>query len=386
MSASKGMAPSLENAEGHHVDGGRNVVLGDRGQGGKDVFYAAVQMSRVPMCLADPNLPDCPLVFVNQAFEHLTGYSKHEALGKNCRFLQGDGSAGLALDTLADAVRNQRDVSVEILNYRKDDTPFWNALHVSPVFDDGGNILYLFSSQFDVTLRRDAEAVLQRSQRMEAMGSIAANVAHEVNNLATVVSGSLEQARLHPSSAAQAKQLDRANWGVEKTSRLIQQMLSFSRLQFHDARPVDLNQLVYSMDSLLTQLAGKGVNLQFRLAEGELFARLDVGQLELALLNLVRNAVDAMPDGGVLTIGTRARGEDGADRMASLSVSDTGVGMTLEVQQQATDPFFTTKDKGKGTGLGLSMVHGFAKQSGGRIEIFSRPGSGTRVVLLFPIL
>lgn len=386
MSDSKGVAAgTADTDQGHHIEDGRNVVSGDPGSGGQDVFHAAVQMSRMPMCLADPHAHDCPLVFVNRAFERLTGYSKEDVLGRNCRFLQGDGSAGPAVDAIADAIKHEQDISVEILNYRKDGSQFWNALYLSPVFNEAGKLLYFFASQLDVTRRRQAEAVLQRSQRMEAMGSMAASVAHEINNLMTVVAGSLEQAGMHPSSTTQVKQIDRANWGVEQTSRLVQQMLSFSRRQFHNTRPADLGSLVRGMDSLLTQVAGAGIRLDIQLAAEPLPILIDVGQLELALLNLVRNAVDAMPSGGTLTVGTRARGGQDAGRMAVVSVSDTGVGMTPDVHRQATEPFFTTKDRGKGTGLGLSMVQGFVDQSDGQLEIRSHSGHGTRVAMLFPI-
>ena len=374
------------DAEGHHTGEGRNVIQGDQGRGGRDVFFAAVQMSRMPMCLSDPNRPDNPLVFVNRAFEKLTGYSEQEVVGRNCRFLQGPESDRDAIAELHRAVRARADVSVELYNYRKDGSGFWNALYLSPVFDDQGNLLYSFASQLDVTKRRQAEAVMQQSQRMEALGSMATGVAHEFNNLMTIVAGSLEQARAHPSSERQAKQLARAAWAADHAGRLTQQMLSFSRRQFHDAKPADLGSLARNLDSLMGQVAGDSVALEVSLSPEPLPVAVDAGQLELALLNLVRNAADAMPDGGRLKISTRSLGAGDGQLLAVLEVADTGTGMTPDVARRATDPFFTTKDRGKGTGLGLSMVDGFAQQSGGRMDIESAPGQGTRVRIVLPCI
>ncbi len=372
------------DARGHHSDAGRNVAIAGRGLGGKDIFFAAVQMSRMPMCLADPRQPDLPLVFVNEAFLRLTGYREAEVLGHNCRFLQGPDTDPEAVSRVRHAIHANEDAAVELINYRKDGSQFWNALYLSPVFDAGGQQIYIFASQLDVTRRKEAEAVLQRSQRMEALGGMASGVAHEFNNLMTVVLGSAERALARAVDEGQRKYLARIEWAARHGGRLTQQMLSFARRQFHDSRPADINALVAEMDALLAQIAGPNIAVSLDLAEGQLPVRLDAGQLELAVINLTRNAVDAMPDGGRLTLRTSAAASDGSARRITLSVEDTGQGMAPEVARRATEPFFTTKERGKGTGLGLSMVKGFAEQSGGSARVESREGQGTRVTLELP--
>jgi signal transduction histidine kinase len=182
------------------------------------------------------------------------------------------------------------------------------------------------------------------------------------------------------------QRLDRAKWAAQQAGRLTQQMLSFARRQFHDNQLLDLNDLLGDFDGILKQMAGAMVDLRFELAPRLLPVALDAGQLEMALLNLVRNASDAMPEGGRLRIMTRARaaGID-APAVAELCVQDEGSGMEPEVERRAVEPFFSTKPKGAGTGLGLSMVNGFVAQSGGRMTISTAVGRGTTVCLTFPL-
>jgi PAS domain S-box-containing protein len=127
--------------------------LDDRG----DVFFAAVEMTRMPMVLTDPNLPDNPIVFINRAFQDLTGYEQDEVLGRNCRFLQGAQTDREKVAELREAIEEKRAVSVELLNYKRDGTPFWNAVYIAPVYAKDGRLLYFFASQLDVTRRRTSE-------------------------------------------------------------------------------------------------------------------------------------------------------------------------------------------------------------------------------------
>ncbi|MBW4021912.1 MAG: PAS domain-containing protein [Proteobacteria bacterium] len=376
------------DGEGHHSSGGRNIIAGGLGHGGRDIFFAAVQMSRMPMCLTDPHQPDNPIIFANPAFEQLTGYAQEEILGRNCRFLQGVGTDREVVAAIRRGLDAGEDVHHELLNYRKDGTPFWSALFISPVVDSDGSLVYHFASQLNVTRRREAEAVLQQSQRMETLGTMASGMAHEFNNLMTVVLAGLERAADANDPALRQKQIDRATWGAQRAARLTSQMLSFARRQFHDDKVLDIGELLLNFDNILDQMAGDAVRVSLDLPAQPILAAVDAGQMELALLNLVRNAADAMPDGGEIIVRARAKGLDGpgsAD-VVEVSVTDTGTGMEAHVLRRAVEPFFTTKERGKGTGLGLSMVNGFVEQTGGRLEIESGSGQGTTIRLTFPRL
>jgi PAS domain S-box-containing protein len=369
-------------------EGGRNVIPAGLGHDGRDIFFAAVQMSRMPMCLTDPHQPDNPLIFCNQAFEKLTGYAQAEILGRNCRFLQGEGTDPEAIARIRRGLAAGEDIHHELLNYRKDGTSFWNAVFISPVVDSDGSLVYHFGSQLDVTRRREAEAVRQQSHRMEALGAMASGMAHEFNNLMTVVLASLERAAEESDDTKRARQVARANWGAQRAARLTSQMLSFARRQFHDNKVVEIGELLRDFDNILDQMAGDGVHVTLDVPEEPLRLEIDAGQMELALLNLIRNAADAMPKGGEITVRARRPDramEDGREAV-EVAVIDSGSGMAEAVARQAAEPFFTTKERGKAAGLGLSMVQGFVEQSGGKLEIDTSPGKGTAIHLLFPRL
>ncbi|GJE54347.1 MULTISPECIES: histidine kinase famiy protein [Methylobacterium] len=362
-----------------------------------NVFFAAVEMTRMPMVIADPRLPDTPIVYANSAFLTMTGYVHDEVVGRNCRFLQGPATDPEAAAKIARAIEARREVAVEILNYRKDGSAFWNALFISPVFDASGEAVYFFASQLNVSRRRDAEDALGQAQKMEALGQLTGGIAHDFNNLLQVILGYVDivAAGLDDPGADRARlgrATDSIRTAAERAATLTQQLLSFARKQRLEGRPVDLNQLVESMGELAGRTLGEQVAIETRLAPDLWTCRIDPAQAEVALLNVLINARDAMPKGGRLVIATEnltpqeATATSGlpGGRFVSVAVTDTGSGIPPELLARVMDPFFTTKEEGKGTGLGLSMVYGFAKQSGGTAQVSSVVGEGTTVRLSFP--
>jgi signal transduction histidine kinase len=244
--------------------------------------------------------------------------------------------------------------------------------------------------------RERVEATLRQMQRLEAVGQLTSGVAHDFNNLLTVVLGNIRfLEREFAAAGIDGKLKQRLGYmraAAERGAKLTDQMLSFSRRQRLEPRPLDLNEALGGMHELLQSTLGGSIRIETRLAPKLWSAMADPTQLELAVLNLAINARDAMEIGGTLTVSTGnvtlaapLHPEDPpAGEYVEICVSDTGCGMTPEVRAKAFEPFFTTKEIGKGSGLGLSQILGFAKQSGGGVGIDSRPGEGTSIRIYLP--
>ncbi|GLI93371.1 CHASE3 domain-containing protein [Methylocystis echinoides] len=244
-------------------------------------------------------------------------------------------------------------------------------------------------------LRLQAEAQLRQSQKLEALGHLAGGIAHDFNNQLAVIVASLNILRRRAEGVPGCEELCRSAEGsADRAARLVRRLLAFSREQPLDPKAVDPNELIEGLSQILKRTLGASVEIETHLADGLWRTYIDGHELENALLNLAVNARDAMPQGGRLIISTenavidaryRAKHPDvEPGQYVLISVTDTGEGMTPLVAARAFDPFFTTKPVGKGTGLGLSQVHGFVKQSNGHLKIYSEPGRGTSVKLLFP--
>ncbi|NJC34403.1 PAS domain S-box-containing protein [Sphingomonas jejuensis] len=379
-----------------HLAGAANHDMTDDSN---SIFFAAVKTTRMPMIVTDPNLPDNPIVFANPAFLNMTGYSWDELIGVNCRILQGPDTDRETVAEVRRAIERRQETSVEILNYKKNGAAFWNALFISPVFDADNRLIYFFASQLDVTRRRDAEEGLRQAQKMEAVGQLTGGVAHDFNNLLTVIQGFGDVLK---NQLEGDRELDRAKavrsinavlQAAERGATLTQQLLAFSRRQKLQGRVINIVDLVDELRPLIERTAGGLVTVRILHEQQTCNARIDPTQAELAIINILLNARDAMPNGGTIQIEVRNRtiedgdvgfGEIAAGDYVSVTITDEGTGMSPEVLKRVTEPFFTTKDQGKGTGLGLSMVYGFVKQSGGSLRIYSEEGLGTTVRMLFP--
>ncbi len=262
------------------------------------------------------------------------------------------------------AIAERKEIATEILNYRKNGSTFWNALFISPVYDPSGELVYFFGSQLDVSRRRDAEEALRQSQQMEALGQLTGGIAHDFNNLLQVVVGyvdilhsGLQDPATDPRRMMRA--VDNIRNAAERATTLTQQLLAFARKQRLDGRSVNLNNLVEGMRDLAGRTLGDEVAVEAELADGLWNARIDPTQTEVALLNILVNARDALPGRGTVTIRTENHVFDADElpsglpqpgRYVSVSVSDTGTGMPPEILARVMEPFFTTKEEGRGTG------------------------------------
>jgi PAS domain S-box-containing protein len=290
---------------------------------------------------------------------------------------------------LQETMSVQRPASLETYRARRDT---WYAINAFP--SSQGLAIYfrdITEQKQAVEVRRQIEAQLHQSQKMESVGQLTGGIAHDFNNLLTVVSGNLElieEARDYGRVRQFAAAAQRA---VGRGTKLTSQLLTFSRRQRLNPKPVNANQLISEFQGLIRQAVGGGCEVKLRTDEQLWMCNVDPSLLESALLNLALNGRDAMPDGGVLEIVTRnAVLDEGAvagclpGSYVMLSIRDTGCGMAPDVRDQIFEPFFTTKEVGKGTGLGLSMVYGFVRQSGGYVAVESAPGAGTTVALYLP--
>ncbi len=345
-------------------------------------------MTRMAMALADPNQPDCPLVYVNPAFADLTGYTAEEVVGRNCRFLQGPQTDPAMVARIRHTVAASETFNEEIYNYRKDGSGFWNALHLSPVFDEQGRLIYYFASQIDVSFKK--EAARRQAQRMASMHALSLGVAHEFNNLMTVVSGNVERATRHATDERQERYLDRAIWGARRAGLLAAKLVSLSERQIGCEEIADLNTALLAIGDRLARSVGERVRLRMDLAPGLIPVRLDFHHLEAALLNVVYNAADAAGGNDEIVVATNvldpAQAASALNTMdaVELTVTDSGAGMLREVAERATELFFTTKRADGNIGLGLFLVLAFVDECGGKLSISSEPGRGTTIRMIFP--
>ncbi len=280
----------------------------------------------------------------------------------------------------------------------------WYDIKFRPLYGNDGKLIGAFQFSYDVTDRlreqarlKEAEEQLLQSQKMEAVGQLTGGIAHDFNNLLAGIAGSLEllEKRIAEGrTSGNERYITAAQMSTKRAAALTQRLLAFSRRQTLDPRPTDLNRLVSGMEDLIRRSVGPDIDVEVVGAGGLWLTKVDSSQLESALLNLCINGRDAMaPNGGRLVVETAnrwlderaaAKRELAPGQYVSLSVTDTGTGMTPEIKARIFDPFFTTKPIGEGTGLGLSMVHGFVRQSGGQVRVYSEPGKGTTMTLYLP--
>jgi signal transduction histidine kinase len=241
----------------------------------------------------------------------------------------------------------------------------------------------------EIAERERAQAALVQSQKMEAIGQLTNGIAHDFNNLLTAIVGNVDMISRRSDDERIKRLAGYAHQAANRASRLTGQLLAFSRTQCLDLQPVSVDTLIDGMGDLMRRSIGPAIEIRIDLRTQEVLAVADPNQLELAVLNLIINARDAMPNGGTLTIATSIKRAEQAELLSGpyvvIAVADTGTGIPAHLLSKVFEPFFTTKPIGKGTGLGLSQVYGIAQQSGGSALVKSAPGKGTTVEIWLPI-
>ena len=339
--------------------------------------------------------PDGAILYGSPATTRILGYELPEFVGRNALDLIHPEDRDAVVGRLTESMANPGGRVDTAARVRHKDGS-WRYLEgvLTNLLDDP-SVAAIVNNYRDATERRSLEQQVIQAQKMEAVGRLAGGVAHDFNNILTAIGGytDLLLADL-PLDDPRREDVDEIHRAADRAAGLTQQLLAFSRRQVLQPRVIDLNALVANVEKLLRRLIGEDVLLATSLGTDVGRVRADPGQLEQVIVNLAVNARDAMPAGGRLTIETRNVDLDAAyaaehrsvvpGPYVVLAVSDTGTGMSSDVQSHMFEPFFTTKEVGKGTGLGLATVYGIVKQSGGSIWVYSELGHGTTIKVYLP--
>ncbi len=358
------------------------------------LLFAAIEQAAEGVIITDAT---GVIKYVNPAEEAVTGYSSDELTGRKANIFKSDKQDDNFYGNLWQTINAGKIWSGRFINKKKDGTEYHEDATISPVYNTSGKLTNFVALKRDVSKQIELQEQLFQAQKMEAVGTLAGGVAHDFNNLLQVVLGysdlMLERKQEEDPDYADLQQIYQAG---KRGADLVSALLTFSRKVETKYVPVDLNQEVTSVRSLLSRTIPKTVNINLHLKGNLESINADLSQVGQVLMNLGVNARDAMPDGGTLSIETgmveldeeycQEHIESKPGSYVLLMVSDTGQGMDKETISRIFEPFFSTKEPGKGTGLGLAIVHGIVKQHGGHIACESEPGLGTTFKIYFPAM
>ena len=340
--------------------------------------------------------------YVNPAFTTVTGYPAQEVLGRNPRLLKSGQTPPEAYVAMWRTISTGGTWEGEFANRRKDGTVYWERGRISPIYDDAGQVTHYVAVKEDITAaremeqeRRNLERQSQVNQRIEAVGQLAGGVAHDINNMLSIMLAHIDllsgQVAEDPVVRKRLKDMEEA---ALRSAEIVRHLLTFARQQVTEPKILDLNAHLEGLRRTLAPLLGEDQVLKPRLDPALWRVKVDPAQWDQVVMNLVLNARDAMPRGGEITLATcnldlddafAATHADGTPGpYVCLSVGDQGEGMTPEQMTRIFEPFYTTKPLGKGTGLGLSTAFGIVKQAGGFITVYSEPGVGSTFKVYLP--
>ncbi len=337
--------------------------------------------------------PEGIIEYVNPAFEIITGYSRNEVIGRNIELMDSGQHSKTFLNTIIDTLQRGEIWQGRMVNKRKDNSLFETEATVSPIKNKIGEITNYVSLQRDVSHEIRLERQLRQAQKMEAIGTLAGGIAHDFNNLLMGIQGNISLSLLDVEAGSPLlKNLKKIEQYIQNGVDLTKQLLGFARGGKYEISLLNINELLKEQNLMFSR-TNKEIIFQDKYTPDLWSVEVDRGQIEQVLMNLYLNALQAMSGGGTLITGTGNVTVDKdqyspyyvkAGKYVKMTIEDTGIGMSEEVQQRIFDPFFTTKEMGRGTGLGLASVYGIVKNHEGFINVYSMKGQGTRFEVYLP--
>lgn len=370
----------------------RDITEQQKNEAEREKLIAAVQQTGEAVVITDLH---GTIEFVNPAFEVITGYSKEEAIGENPNILKSGRHDDDFYKELWNTITSGKTFNGKMVNRRKDGSEYTEEVSISPVISTDGKIVNYVAVKQDITDQLSMEQQLLQAQKMEAVGQLTGGVAHDFNNMLSVILGYTEMAldKIPKKNKAHGDLLTILN-AAERSAAIVRQLLAFSRQQPIAPEKLDLNATVEGVLKMLRRLIGEDIDLEWIPHSTPLQVYMDSSQIDQILANLCINAKDAIESHGRIIIETGVAVFDERfctkhigfqpGEYALLTVSDDGLGIKKEDLGRVYEPFFTTKELGRGTGLGLSTVYGIVKQNQGFIDIYSEYGQGTTVKIYLP--
>ena len=339
--------------------------------------------------------PDANILYVNPAFSKVTGYSGEEVLGNNPRILKSGKHDQVFYDKMWSVLRTGENWQGTLVNQCKNGREIYVETVITPVFDNTDTLTHYIAVQEDVTEKLQLEQQFQRAQRMEVMGLMAGGVAHDLNNILTPLLLAVDVLKSSPTPKQQENVLNTVEDSVQRGAGIIRQILTFARGTEGEKQHFKMQPLLKEVIKLISETFPRSIRIRSKIANDISTLFFDPNQLHQIAMNLVVNARDAMPNGGVITIGAEnvsiEKPMQFLNLVASpgayvrLFVEDTGMGIDKKQIEHIFDPFYTTKSEGKGTGLGLSTILGIIKSNRGMIHVNSEKGKGTCVDIFIPV-
>lgn len=361
------------------------------------LFRSVLESTSDAVIILGPELeyPGSKVQYVNRSYTKITGRDYNDIVGSYPVLGLDEETQKANFEAVAPALRKGQAFQGEMIQYRSDGSEYWSSMAVFPVYNEEGNLVNCAVIERDITREKEIKERLEHSHKLETVGRLTGGIAHDFNNMLAVIMGNLESlADIVKNNRRALNMVDTSMRAARRSAELTEHLLLFSRRQILRPQKIELNETLSGITNMVSRMLKENININLETCEEDLEVYADISQLENALVNLVINSSEAMPEGGTIKVcseGIYMKEGNGnklqelePGRYAVVQVTDYGCGMSRETKERAFEPFFSTKKEGSGTGLGLSTVYGFAVQSGGSVSVSSKEKKGTTVRLYLP--